>query len=91
MARLAILTFVAVLCETTSMVLSRWQTAARVARRGRASACADAGLASTKTDAEKVLEAPAADRFVDDGRWDAVHGARDLTNSRALENRQSKN
>ena len=58
MARLAILTFAAVLRETTSMVLSRRQTLQRGSLAAVVPLLAPTpALASTKTDAEKVLEA----------------------------------
>ena len=75
MARLAILTFAAaVMRETASMALSRRQTL----QRGSLAAVVPVlvptpALASTKTDAEKVLEAlQPLSGFVDDGKWDAV-------------------
>ena len=75
MARLAILTFAAaVLRETTSMVLSRRQTLQRGSLAAVVPLLAPTpALASTKTDAEKVLEAlQPLSGFVDDGKWDAV-------------------
>ena len=80
MARLAILTFAAVLRETTSMVLSRRQTLQRGSLAAVVPVLVPAvslvptpALASTKTDAEKVLEAlQPLSGFVDDGKWDAV-------------------
>ena len=60
--------------ETASMALSRRQTL----QRGSLAAVVPVlvptpALASTKTDAEKVLEAlQPLSGFVDDGRWDAV-------------------
>ena len=70
MARLAILTFAAVMRETASMALSRRQTL----QRGSLAAVVPVlvptpALASTKTDAEKVLEAlQPLSGFVDDGK-----------------------
>ena len=74
MARLAILTFAAVLRETTSMVLSRRQTLQRGSLAAVVPLLAPTpALASTKTDAEKVLEAlTPLTGYVDDGKWDAV-------------------
>ena len=74
MARLAILTFAAVLRETTSMVLSRRQTLQRGSLAAVVPLLAPApAFASTKADAEKVLEAlQPLSGFVDDGKWDAV-------------------
>ena len=77
MARLAILTFAAVMRETASMAshLSRRQTL----QRGSLAAVVPLlvptpASASTKTDAEKVLEAltPLTGYYLDDGKWDAV-------------------
>jgi len=74
MARLAILTFAAVMRETASMALTRRQTL----QRGSLAAVVPVlvptpALASTKTDAEKVLEAlTPLTGYVDDGKWDAV-------------------
>ena len=74
MARLAILAFAAVMRETTSMALSRRQTLQRGSLAAVVPLLAPApALASTKTDAEKVLEAlQPLSGFVDDGKWDAV-------------------
>ena len=74
MARLAILTFAAVMRETASMVLSRRQTLQRGSLAAVVPLLAPTpALASTKTDAEKVLDAlTPLTGYVDDGRWDAV-------------------
>ena len=81
MARLAILAFAAaVMRETTSMALSRRQTLQRGSLAAVVPVLVPAvslvptpALASTKTDAEKVLEAlQPLSGFVDDGKWDAV-------------------
>ena len=86
MARLAILAFAAaVMRETASMTLRRHtmrgptsMSATQLSRRQTLSLAAIAlvptpALASTKTDAEKVLEAlQPLSGFVDDGKWDAV-------------------
>ena len=76
MARLAILTFAAVMRETASMAshLSRRQTLQRGSLAAVVPLLAPTpALASTKTDAEKVLEAlQPLSGFVDDGKWDAV-------------------
>ena len=81
MARLAILTFAAVMRETASMAshLSRRQTLQRGSLAAAMPVLVPAvslvptpALASTKTDAEKVLEAlQPLSGFVDDGKWDA--------------------
>ena len=74
MARLAILAFAAVMRETTSMALSRRQTLQRGSLAAVVPLLAPApALASTKTDAEKVLEAlQPLSGYVDEGKWDAV-------------------
>ena len=86
MARLAILAFAAaVMRETASMTLRRHtmrgptsMSATQLSRRQTLSLAAIAlapapAFASTKTDAEKVLEAlQPLSGFVDDGKWDAV-------------------
>ena len=80
MARLAILAFAAVMRETTSMALSRRQTLQRGSLAAVVPVLVPAvslvptpAFASTKTDAEKVLEAlQPLSGFVDDGKWDAV-------------------
>ena len=76
MARITTLIAIAVMRETASMAshLSRRQTL----QRGSLAAVVPLlvptpALASTKTDAEKVLEAlQPLSGFVDDGKWDAV-------------------
>ena len=74
MARLAILTFAAAMRETASMALTRRQTLQRGSLAAVVPLLAPApAFASTKTDAEKVLEAlQPLSGFVDDGKWDAV-------------------
>ena len=80
MARLAILAFAAVMRETTSMALSRRQTLQRGSLAAAMPVLVPAvslvptpAFASTKTDAEKVLEAlTPLTGYVDDGKWDAV-------------------
>ena len=80
MARLAILAFAAVMRETTSMALSRRQTLQRGSLAAVVPVLVPAvsfaptpAFASTKTDAEKVLEAlTPLTGYVDDGKWDAV-------------------
>ena len=88
MARLALIAFVA-MRETASMTLRRHtmrgptlMSATQLSRRQTLSLAAIAlvptpalasALASTKTDAEKVLEAlTPLTGYVDDGKWDAV-------------------
>ena len=85
MARLAMLACVAVMRETASMTLRRHTTrgptsmsGTQLSRRQTLSLAAIAlapapAFASTKTDAEKVLEAlQPLSGFVDEGKWDAV-------------------
>ena len=75
MARLAMLACVAaVMRETASMALTRRQTLQRGSLAAVVPLLAPApAFASTKTDAEKVLEAlQPLSGFVDDGKWDAV-------------------
>ena len=84
MARLALIAFVA-MHETASMTLRRHtmrgptsMSATQLSRRQTLSLAAIAlvptpAFASTKTDAEKVLEAlQPLSGFVDEGKWDAV-------------------
>ena len=68
------LTFAAAMRETASMALTRRQTLQRGSLAAVVPLLAPApAFASTKTDAEKVLEAlQPLSGFVDDGKWDAV-------------------